>query len=73
MKATLTFSLPDELSEFEMAQKGQDYAIALSDIRDLIRSMRKYRELAPEAREVLDELWKELHDQLAERHLDLAS
>ena len=48
MKATLEFTLPDEREEFETAVHAQDYAGALHDVREALRSKAKYECEAPE-------------------------
>ncbi len=44
MKATLTFTLPDEQAEFELALKGGKYAAAIEDVRNAFREKFKYSE-----------------------------
>ena len=44
MKATLTFNLPEEQSEFNDAVRGTDYLYALNKIREYLRSELKYNE-----------------------------
>jgi len=41
---TLTYFLPEDKNEFEMAYHGIDYYCALSDIMDRMRALRKYKE-----------------------------
>ena len=42
MKATLTFNLPDEESEFQHAQRGIDMSIAISDFDNYLRAELKH-------------------------------
>jgi len=44
MKATLTFNLPEEQSEFNDAVRGSDYLYALNKIREYLRSELKYND-----------------------------
>lgn len=42
MKATLEFDLPEDEERFQMAIKGVDYSIILSNIKSFIRTQLKY-------------------------------
>jgi hypothetical protein len=43
MKATLTFTLPEETDDFDWARKGSDAFAALSDVRNCVfRPARKH-------------------------------
>jgi hypothetical protein len=44
MKATLTFNLPDEFSDLQMAMKGYKYLLVLWDLDQEWRSKIKYTE-----------------------------
>ena len=62
MKATLTFDLPDEKEEFEIAVKSRDYYSQLWDIDQHLRSLLKHgdpeaqstRELAERIRNMIE-------------------
>jgi hypothetical protein len=41
-KATLTFQLPEENTEFQLANRGADAFIVLEDLRAAFRSRSKY-------------------------------
>ena len=56
MKATLSFTLPEERAEFHMAIHAGDMYSALWDIQEFIRSKVKYGEHGKEARELLVEI-----------------
>lgn len=62
MKATLTFTLPEEQEEHATALAGSEYRCALDDIRDVLRKRRKYdqcqtaEELVTAIEEVLSNL-----------------
>ena len=59
MKATLTFNLPEEREEFNTAINGVNYMIALEDIRNKIRSWKKYEDKETVTIEELQDLWQE--------------
>jgi len=44
MQATLTFNIPEDEFEFEIARKGGNYIAALSEYREYLRSLHKYSE-----------------------------
>lgn len=44
MKATIEFTLPEERDEMEYAMKGHEYAAALSDTDNKLRTLIKYNQ-----------------------------
>jgi hypothetical protein len=57
MKAKLIFNLPEEKSEFELAQKGVDFAEALSEIKnEVFRPARKHGYPSSDIQRLLEEL-----------------
>ena len=60
MKATLTFDLPEEQEEFELASNAVNYSIALSDIDNYLRSKIKYADLTEEQYKVYEEIREQL-------------
>jgi hypothetical protein len=57
MKAKLIFNLPEEKSEFELAQKGVDFAEALSEIKnEVFRPARKHGYSSSDIQRLLEEL-----------------
>lgn len=60
MKATLTFSLPDDEAEFEYALAGRDALIALERINNWAREQIKYSEITDEVRTVLEQLRRDM-------------
>lgn len=54
MKATLTFSLPDEQEEFDAALDGMSWKIVVSEISEYLRRELKYKELSDEQRDCLE-------------------
>jgi len=67
MKATLTFNLPEENSEFECASKGTDLACfqfeVFSKIREYLKYGRNDKGVGKEAAEILEELRNHLNDE----------
>ena len=62
MKGTLIFKLPEEQSEFKLAQKGGEYLAALQELDNYLRGRLKYEEDLPDiVREALEEVRTRLH------------
>jgi hypothetical protein len=61
--ATLTFTLPEEREEFEIASKAVEYSIVLSELDAYLRARIKYEELPEPVVTALqaarDRLWEE--------------
>ena len=71
MTATLTFTLPEEAEDLDLARKGVDWKIVVEDMDAHLRSRLKYEDLPEDADKALDEAWQRLHDFVAERGLSL--
>ena len=56
MKATLSFNLPEEEAEFELASKARDYAIAIEEIGNFLRHKLKYEELSEVEAKIYNEI-----------------
>ena len=56
MKATLTFTLPDDEAEFQYAMAGRDALIALENIDQWARGILKHHEPRDDVREVLEHM-----------------
>ena len=57
MKATLTFNLPEDQSEFDVAVKGRNAHSALSDVRqDIFRPARKHGYSSPLLAQLLESI-----------------
>jgi hypothetical protein len=70
MKATLEFNLPEEEEEFNVANKGMNWALLANDLDQSIRSMLKYHpEEYKTGEQALEHIRSELHDIMAERGL----
>lgn len=61
-RVTLTYDLPKEEYEFLRALRGADWARAVEDLNEHLRSRVKYEELDDKTREALsavrEELWR---------------
>lgn len=66
MKATLTFTLPEENEEFEIASKAQRTKGALDEFDHYLRSKLKYEELSEEQHDVYEavraKLWELMNE-----------
>jgi len=70
--ATLTFTLPEEAEELDLARKGVDWRIVVEDMDGYLRGRMKYEDgLHEEADKALDAARQKLHEFLAERGLSL--
>ena len=55
-KATLSFTLPEEQEEFNTAKNGANYAAAIAEMDNWLRSQIKYNDaLSEEARATLED------------------
>ena len=72
MTATLTFQLPEEAEDLDLARKGSDWRIVVGDLDAYLRGRLKYEEdLSEEADTAVDAARQKLHEFLAERGLSL--
>ncbi len=72
MTATLTFQLPEEADDLDLARKGADWRIVVKDLDEHLRSRLKYEEgLSEEADKALQATRDKLHEFVAERELSL--
>lgn len=60
MKATLSFNLPEDRYDYELANLSFDFKLFHDDFWDLTREMLKYRELKPNQSEIIEELREKL-------------
>jgi len=56
MKATLTFNLPDDQHEFDLAVHGSDFYSILFDLNNEMRSICKYEEHSDEVYDIVERL-----------------
>lgn len=65
-KAILEFNLPDDGDDFRYAINGEEYYIALRNIREDVRQIWKYRELPYEQWNLVDEIYKMINQRINE-------
>jgi len=65
-KATLEFNLPEDGDDFRHAVNGQEYYIALNNIREDVRQIWKYRELSADAFKVVEEIYEHINERINE-------
>lgn len=56
MKAILEFNLPDEKSDFLVAQKGSKYLSMINEFENYLRKIYKYEEHSEEVSQKIDEI-----------------
>jgi len=70
MKAILEFNLPEEEEQFNITNKGMDWALLAVDLDQSIRSLLKYHpEKYKTGEQAFEHIRSELHDMMAERGL----
>jgi hypothetical protein len=70
--ATLTFTLPEEAEELELARKGADWKIVAEDMDNYLRGRLRHEEgLHEEADRALDAAREHLRELIADRGLSL--
>jgi hypothetical protein len=69
MKAILEFDLPEENSEFQLAAKGADFALAWNGLREYLSKKLKYEKLNPAVWDALNDARKHMIDTADEREL----
>jgi hypothetical protein len=69
--ATLTFQLPEEAEDLDLARKGGDWRLVAEDMDGYLRGRLRHEQLAPDADKALDEARQKLHEFVAERGLSL--
>lgn len=69
-KVTLTYTLPEETNEHEIAVKAMDYAITWCEVKEFLRQKVKYCDSqTPEEHKLLDEIRNFVFNQEYERLL----
>lgn len=61
MRATLSFNLPEERDEFNLANNGSLYSVVLHDIDQHLRAKLKYETLSENDYKIYEELRSKLH------------
>ena len=69
MKATIEFNLPEDEEQFNVANKGMDWALLAWDIDQLLRKKLKYGNLLPNTRAELEEIRDTLNEMVIDRGL----
>lgn len=62
MRASLSFTLPEEKEEHEHAVKAQHYYVALGEFDDHLRRKLKYEELPEEVRIIYEQIREEFRN-----------
>jgi hypothetical protein len=65
-KAILEFNLPEDGDDFRYAVNGQEYYIALHNIREDVRQIWKYRALPEEQFNLVDEIYQMINQRINE-------
>lgn len=71
MNATLTFNLPEEEEEFEMASQARKLYFAVSDFDNFLRNKIKHADLTDEQYGVYDSIRQELWNRLSDENINL--
>jgi hypothetical protein len=71
-KATLTYDLPEEQTDFDMASHAADMWIILSDLDNELRSHLKYNSHPEWDEKTVDEIRKIVWDMRSERNINFA-
>jgi hypothetical protein len=69
MRATFSFSLPEEQQEFDIFRKASSYAAAIDALYRYLRGKRKYGELSDAEQLVYDQVWDQFHAILSDHDL----
>jgi hypothetical protein len=70
--ATLTFTLPEEAEDLDLARKGMDWKLVCEDMDNYLRGRLRYEEgLHEEADRALDAAREHLRELIADRGLSL--
>ncbi len=65
-KAILEFNLPEDGDDFRYAINGEEYYIALNNIREDVRQIWKYRELPENQFNLVDEIYQMINQRINE-------
>ena len=71
MKATITFTLPDEEDEYRNAIEGAKMRVILWDVDQFLRAKMKYEELSDGQYDAFKETREHLRRLLIEENIDL--
>jgi len=71
MKAKLTFNLPEDQAEFDLAVQGSKMYVALWDISQELRTLWKYEELKQEEWDMVERIRNKFYEILDENQIKL--
>ena len=71
MKAKLTFNLPEDQAEFDLAVQGSKMYVALWDISQELRTLWKYEELKQEEWDMVERIRNKFFEILDENQIKL--
>jgi len=71
MKAKLTFNLPEDQNEFDLAIQGSKMYLALWDISQELRTLWKYEELSEEEWKMVERIRDKFYEILDENQIKL--
>ena len=71
MKATLEFNLPEEATEYEMANQAADMFSVISSLEERLRSFQKYGHEFKTADEAVEVIRSLLHAELDIRNVNI--
>jgi hypothetical protein len=71
MKATIEFNLPEDQAEYDLANKAQDMAHALNDVRNYLRQKVKYEPMNDTEWKVCDDIYQEFYRLLEQNNINL--
>lgn len=71
MKARLTFNLPDDQHEFDLAIQGGKMYSALWDISQELRTLWKYEELSEEEWKMVEKIRDKFYEILGDHQINL--
>ena len=66
MKAILEFNLPEDGDDFRYAVNGEQYFIALHNIREDVRQIWKYNSLPEEQFDLVDRIYQMINQRINE-------
>ncbi len=66
MKAVLEFNLPEDGDDFRHAVNGEQYFIALHNIREDVRQIWKYNSLPEEQFDLVDRIYQMINQRINE-------
>jgi hypothetical protein len=71
MKATIEYNLPDDQFEFDNAVKSNKMWYALTEIKDELRTIRKYEDLKENQFEMVERIRENFHEILSDNEINL--